>query len=159
MHVAGSLCSNEELQTMIEKLKANGGTCHLMGQHVYPLAVASLSVRARHMCARMLDTCKDAHAHAHVHTCTHMRTQPRPFTRAVTSVCAARAGLVSPGGVHSMQAHMVALANTVQEAGVQVCVHAFTDGRDVPPKDAIRSLPDFLSNLHEGVQLATVTGR
>ena len=45
-------------------------------------------------------------------------------------------GLVSPGGVHAMQTHIAELANTVSRAGVPVLVHAFTDGRDVPPNDA-----------------------
>src|SRR5690348_3185525 len=41
-------------------------------------------------------------------------------------------GLVSPGGVHSHQAHAAALARLLVEAGVPTVVHAFTDGRDTP---------------------------
>jgi bisphosphoglycerate-independent phosphoglycerate mutase (AlkP superfamily) len=68
-------------------------------------------------------------------------------------------GLVSPGGVHAMQDHMVAVANTVHAAGVPVVVHAFTDGRDVPPNDAIRTFPSFLEGLMPGVTVGSVTGR
>ena len=62
-------------------------------------------------------------------------------------------GLVSPGGVHAMQDHVVAIANTVHAAGVPVIVHAFTDGRDVPPNDAVSTFPSFLNNLDDGVQV------
>mmetsp|Transcript_9047 Transcript_9047/g.16699 ORF Transcript_9047/g.16699 Transcript_9047/m.16699 type:complete len:565 (-) Transcript_9047:26-1720(-) len=68
-------------------------------------------------------------------------------------------GLVSPGGVHSMQLHMVALANEVKRNGVPVVVHAFTDGRDVPPQDAINSMPNFVKGLDDGIEVVTVTGR
>src|ERR671920_2362820 len=43
-------------------------------------------------------------------------------------------GLVSPGGVHSHQDHAAALARILAEAGVPTLVHAFTDGRDTPPR-------------------------
>lgn len=70
-------------------------------------------------------------------------------------------GLVSPGGVHAMQSHVAALANTVAAAGVPVVIHAFTDGRDVPPNDAAQSMPEFLKLLDPGadVRVGTVTGR
>jgi 2,3-bisphosphoglycerate-independent phosphoglycerate mutase len=68
-------------------------------------------------------------------------------------------GLVSPGGVHAMQDHVAALANAVAAAGVPVVVHAFTDGRDVPPSDAVGTMPDFLASLSDGVTVGTVTGR
>jgi 2,3-bisphosphoglycerate-independent phosphoglycerate mutase len=68
-------------------------------------------------------------------------------------------GLVSPGGVHAMQSHVATLANIVAGSGVPVVVHAFTDGRDVPPSDAISTIPDFVDGLDEGVTIGTVTGR
>ena len=45
-------------------------------------------------------------------------------------------GLLSPGGVHSHQDHIAALARIVAEAGLRVHVHAFLDGRDTPPRSA-----------------------
>ena len=45
-------------------------------------------------------------------------------------------GLLSPGGVHAHQDHAVALARVMVEAGVPVRLHAFTDGRDMPPRSA-----------------------
>ena len=70
-------------------------------------------------------------------------------------------GLVSPGGVHSHQNHIVALAQIVSEAGVPVAIHAFLDGRDVPPRSAIDDLPGFEGSLGDlpNVRIATVAGR
>ncbi|HSK41128.1 MAG TPA: 2,3-bisphosphoglycerate-independent phosphoglycerate mutase [Arenibaculum sp.] len=70
-------------------------------------------------------------------------------------------GLLSPGGVHSHQHHMLALARTVAAAGIPVVIHAFTDGRDVPPRSAHDQVGDFLRDLDgiEGVRFGTVSGR
>ncbi|MHA1597607.1 MAG: 2,3-bisphosphoglycerate-independent phosphoglycerate mutase [Alphaproteobacteria bacterium] len=70
-------------------------------------------------------------------------------------------GLMSPGGVHSHQDHMAALAAIVAGAGVPVRVHAFLDGRDVPPKSAEQQMADFLAMIDgmNGVSVATVSGR
>src|SRR4029077_5107613 len=45
-------------------------------------------------------------------------------------------GLMSPGGVHSHQAHMTALSRIFAQTGLTVSVHAFLDGRDTPPQSA-----------------------
>ncbi len=45
-------------------------------------------------------------------------------------------GLVSPGGVHSHQDHIVALVRALAEAGLPIRIHAFLDGRDTPPRSA-----------------------
>ena len=70
----GSLKKNPVLLKLIEKLKENGKTCHLMG-------------------------------------------------------------LMSPGGVHSSQHHIVALAGILNEHGIKTDVHAFLDGRDAMDRD------------------------
>jgi 2,3-bisphosphoglycerate-independent phosphoglycerate mutase len=70
-------------------------------------------------------------------------------------------GLVSPGGVHSHQSHMAALARIVAGAGVPVMIHAFLDGRDTPPKSAKGYVAE-LGRATAGaarVSIATVTGR
>jgi 2,3-bisphosphoglycerate-independent phosphoglycerate mutase len=70
-------------------------------------------------------------------------------------------GLLSPGGVHSHQRQIAALARIIAEAGTPVAVHAFLDGRDTPPTAALSYLREFedsladLDNLH----IATVGGR
>jgi len=68
-------------------------------------------------------------------------------------------GLISPGGVHAHQDHMLAVIKGLAESGVPVVVHGFTDGRDVLPRDARVSLPDFLSQLPENATLGSLTGR
>jgi 2,3-bisphosphoglycerate-independent phosphoglycerate mutase len=45
-------------------------------------------------------------------------------------------GLLSPGGVHSHQDHIAALAQLLDAADIPVVCHAFLDGRDTPPKSA-----------------------
>jgi 2,3-bisphosphoglycerate-independent phosphoglycerate mutase len=86
------------LNTLIAKLKASGGTCHLMG-------------------------------------------------------------LLSDGGVHSHQDHAVAIAHILAGAGVPTVVHAFTDGRDTPPRSGQQFLARFIAALPKGVPVATVDGR
>jgi 2,3-bisphosphoglycerate-independent phosphoglycerate mutase len=69
-------------------------------------------------------------------------------------------GLMSPGGVHSHQSHLAALARAVAAAGVPVAVHAFLAGRDTPPKSAEEYLARFLKDVAgSGVRVATVSGR
>jgi 2,3-bisphosphoglycerate-independent phosphoglycerate mutase len=68
-------------------------------------------------------------------------------------------GLVSPGGVHSHQDHAAALAHMLDKAGVKSVVHAFTDGRDTPPRSAGEDLRRLRAALPAGVPIATVSGR
>ena len=68
-------------------------------------------------------------------------------------------GLVSPGGVHSHQDHAAALAGMVARAGVPVRVHAFTDGRDTPPRSGAEDLQRLQAALPDGARIASVCGR
>ena len=68
-------------------------------------------------------------------------------------------GLVSPGGVHAHQDHAVALARIMVGAGIPVCLHAFTDGRDTPPRSAAEYMVALTAALPEGARVATVCGR
>ena len=68
-------------------------------------------------------------------------------------------GLVSPGGVHSHQDHAAALAKVLAQAGVPTLVHAFTDGRDTPPRSAGEDIARFAAALPPSVSIATVCGR
>ena len=68
-------------------------------------------------------------------------------------------GLVSPGGVHAHQDHAVALARVLTQSGIRVAVHAFTDGRDTPPRSGAACLKQLLAALPEGARVATVAGR
>src|SRR5262249_45988330 len=68
-------------------------------------------------------------------------------------------GLVSPGGVHSHQDHAAALAKILSRAGVPTVVHAFTDGRDTPPRSAGEDIARLIAALPPSVPIATVSGR
>jgi 2,3-bisphosphoglycerate-independent phosphoglycerate mutase len=70
-------------------------------------------------------------------------------------------GLLSPGGVHSHQNQIAALARMVASSGVPVAVHAFLDGRDTPPKAALTYLERFENDVAglDNLAVATVSGR
>ncbi len=69
------------------------------------------------------------------------------------------AGLVSPGGVHAHQAHMLEAARIIAAEGVPVAVHVITDGRDVAPNSAASQIDAFEAALPPGAHIVTVTGR
>ena len=70
-------------------------------------------------------------------------------------------GLFSDGGVHSHSSHFRALIEYAEEAGLEnICIHAFTDGRDCDPQSGlglIKSLQVFLRDKKS--KLASVCGR
>jgi 2,3-bisphosphoglycerate-independent phosphoglycerate mutase len=70
-------------------------------------------------------------------------------------------GLVSDGGVHSHQEHLIALAQAAHDAGVgDIMVHAITDGRDTSPTGGADSLARVQAGLFPtGAKIATVIGR
>jgi 2,3-bisphosphoglycerate-independent phosphoglycerate mutase len=68
-------------------------------------------------------------------------------------------GLVSPGGVHSHQDHAAALAHLLHDAAIPTVVHAFTDGRDTPPRSGRDDLARLAAALPSAVPVATVSGR
>lgn len=70
-------------------------------------------------------------------------------------------GLVSDGGVHSQQNHLIALANAAYAAGVtEIFVHAITDGRDTPSTDGAATLAKLSQELSKSrAQIVTVVGR
>lgn len=70
-------------------------------------------------------------------------------------------GLVSPGGVHAHQNHLVALAGILDAAGIPTRLHAFLDGRDTPPSSAIDYVTRVIDQTAElkNFAIATVSGR
>ncbi len=70
-------------------------------------------------------------------------------------------GLISDGGVHSHQRQIETLASIISNQGVPVAVHAILDGRDTPPRTAIKfidQLENTLSKL-KNINITTVCGR
>jgi 2,3-bisphosphoglycerate-independent phosphoglycerate mutase len=90
------------------------------------------------------------------------------WTRAVERVRAGGGklhffGLVSDAGVHAMLEHLYGLLELCAEAGIgdQVCVHAFTDGRDTSPTSGlgyVKDLEEKCRSLGAG-RVVTVCGR
>ena len=68
-------------------------------------------------------------------------------------------GVMSDGGVHGHSSHLVAAALACADAGLDVLVHAITDGRDVAPKSAEDYLTALQHDLPQGARIVTVTGR
>ncbi|MCX7337939.1 MAG: 2,3-bisphosphoglycerate-independent phosphoglycerate mutase [Alphaproteobacteria bacterium] len=91
----GDLETNPKVRTLIEKIKATGGACHLLA-------------------------------------------------------------LLSPGGVHSHQDHLFAIARFLATKEIPVKIHVFLDGRDTPPQSAL----DYCAELQELTNaVATIGGR
>ncbi|MEX2482495.1 MAG: 2,3-bisphosphoglycerate-independent phosphoglycerate mutase [Gammaproteobacteria bacterium] len=71
-------------------------------------------------------------------------------------------GLLSPGGVHSHEDHILALADLAAAQGVNdILVHAFLDGRDTPPRSAAASLDKAAAHCAAlgTARIASVVGR
>lgn len=70
-------------------------------------------------------------------------------------------GLLSQGGVHSHEDHIMAMCELALQRGAKVYLHAFLDGRDTPPKSAEPSLQRFEQFFADkpNARLATMIGR
>ena len=71
-------------------------------------------------------------------------------------------GLLSPGGVHSHNTHLYGLVEMAKQLGCkEVYIHAFLDGRDVPPSSAKEYIEQCAAKLDEiGLgKIATISGR
>ncbi|ALR78625.1 2,3-bisphosphoglycerate-independent phosphoglycerate mutase [[Enterobacter] lignolyticus] len=71
-------------------------------------------------------------------------------------------GLLSAGGVHSHEDHIMAMVELAAERGAEkIYLHAFLDGRDTPPRSAQSSLQKFedkFAALGKG-RVASIIGR
>ncbi len=71
-------------------------------------------------------------------------------------------GLLSPGGVHSHEDHIHAMAELAVKRGAEhVYMHAFLDGRDTAPKSAAESIQKMDAKFVElgGGRFASIIGR
>jgi 2,3-bisphosphoglycerate-independent phosphoglycerate mutase len=71
-------------------------------------------------------------------------------------------GLLSPGGVHSHERQIMAMVELAAKRGLKkIYVHAFLDGRDVPPKSAASSIELLEAEFTQlGVgKIASIAGR
>ena len=70
-------------------------------------------------------------------------------------------GLVSDGGVHSLDKHLYKLCDVTKDFGLdKVYIHALTDGRDTDPKSGLGFMTSLVDHLKtSNGQIATVLGR
>ena len=68
-------------------------------------------------------------------------------------------GLFSRGGVHAHTDHQRAMIKILQQAGIDVVLHLYTDGRDTLPRLALSEWEAFASQLDQPVTIGTVIGR
>ncbi|MDC0067835.1 2,3-bisphosphoglycerate-independent phosphoglycerate mutase [Gammaproteobacteria bacterium] len=71
-------------------------------------------------------------------------------------------GLLSTGGVHSHEEHIKAAVDMARSKGIsRVYLHAFLDGRDVPPRSARTSIDSMQAHIAAGGDggIASVIGR
>ena len=71
-------------------------------------------------------------------------------------------GLLSPGGVHSHMEHLYGLVEMAKKNDLdKVYIHAFLDGRDVPPSSAADYMEEAVAELNKiGLgKVATISGR
>ena len=71
-------------------------------------------------------------------------------------------GLVSDGGVHSMNTHLYALIRMAKKMGVKdLFIHVFTDGRDTPPHSGLAFITQLVKVMAEAGcgKIASVCGR
>lgn len=71
-------------------------------------------------------------------------------------------GLLSPGGVHSHEDHILAMMELAAQRGARhIYLHAFLDGRDTPPRSAeasLKKVTDKFAELGCG-RIASIIGR
>lgn len=70
-------------------------------------------------------------------------------------------GLVSDGGVHSMDTHLYKLCDVTKQFGLdKVFIHAITDGRDTDPKSGLGFITNLVNHLKtSNGKIATLIGR
>ncbi|MCD4665804.1 MAG: 2,3-bisphosphoglycerate-independent phosphoglycerate mutase, partial [Bacteroidales bacterium] len=70
-------------------------------------------------------------------------------------------GLVSNGGVHSMDTHLYKLCDITKDYGLEnVFIHALTDGRDTDPRSGLGFMKNLVEHLiKSNGKIATLAGR
>jgi 2,3-bisphosphoglycerate-independent phosphoglycerate mutase len=70
-------------------------------------------------------------------------------------------GLVSPGGVHSHEDHILAMMDLIDQENITCALHAILDGRDVAPRSATNSLTRLTQAIadQKNTCIASICGR
>ncbi|MDP9244665.1 MAG: 2,3-bisphosphoglycerate-independent phosphoglycerate mutase [Chloroflexota bacterium] len=70
--------------------------------------------------------------------------------------------LIGPGGIHAVDEQLVAMTELARRCGLpgdRVLLHAFTDGRDTPPRSAAELISELEATLAGRATIATLSGR
>ena len=70
--------------------------------------------------------------------------------------------LIGPGGIHAVDQHIEALIRLAHQLGLpadRVVLHAFTDGRDTPPRSAARFVRELEARIGGEAIIGTIAGR
>ncbi len=69
-------------------------------------------------------------------------------------------GLIGTGGVHALDAHLIALVDLCARRGVpRVAIHALLDGRDTMPRSALGFMRNLLAKVEGRASVASLGGR
>ena len=70
-------------------------------------------------------------------------------------------GLISDGGVHGHQEHLLSLIDILCNDSNEILIHCILDGRDSPPMNGINNMKVLLEKIKgkENVKIATISGR
>ncbi len=70
-------------------------------------------------------------------------------------------GLLSDGGVHAHNIHLLGIAKIFSNAGISVALHAFLDGRDTPPKSAANFIQAWQNATasYKNIKFTSMCGR
>ena len=88
----------------------------------------------------------------------------RVFTRIIGDAIRNRkrvhlVGLIGSGGVHAIDAHLIALVDLCAKLGTLPAIHAMLDGRDTMPRSGLGYMRDLLGRVSGVAQMASVGGR
>ena len=68
-------------------------------------------------------------------------------------------GLIGSGGVHAIDAHLIALIDLCTRLGSQPAIHALLDGRDTMPRSGLAFMRALVDHARGKAQLASLGGR
>jgi 2,3-bisphosphoglycerate-independent phosphoglycerate mutase len=68
-------------------------------------------------------------------------------------------GLIGSGGVHAMDAHLIALVELCARRGTMPAIHAMLDGRDTMPRSGLDFMRELLDRTRGKARVASVGGR
>ncbi|MBN2676071.1 MAG: 2,3-bisphosphoglycerate-independent phosphoglycerate mutase [Alphaproteobacteria bacterium] len=144
------------------KLDASGVAVGLMAGQMGNSEVGHMNIGAGRVVKQLLPQINDAVAEGTLNRLPHFQHFVKTLKE--TGGACHLWGLLSPGGVHAHQDHLVSLALSLAHEGIKVWWHVVADGRDTPPKSILNYVKDIREKLagdsaSDRVHFATFSGR